>query len=101
LSLYDDVKANAQGIYERRMDGSMPCDEPWPGDHIALFRRRMPSADSVYIAHRPAGIVVPVPAGIFVRDRELTASPRRAAYVQNAERLMQTPWFGRMLPKKG
>ena len=39
LSDYEDVKANAEGIYERLADGSMPCDEPWPDDRIELFRR--------------------------------------------------------------
>ena len=39
LSQYDDVKSNAQAIYERLMDGSMPCDGPWSADSIALFRQ--------------------------------------------------------------
>ena len=39
LSRYEDVKSNAQGIYERVADGSMPCDGAWPADRIALFRR--------------------------------------------------------------
>jgi hypothetical protein len=39
LGDYEDVKANAEGIYERLADGSMPCDEPWPDDRIELFRR--------------------------------------------------------------
>jgi hypothetical protein len=39
LSKYDDVKANATAIYERLAEGTMPCDEPWKGDHIALFLR--------------------------------------------------------------
>jgi hypothetical protein len=34
-----DVRANAQGILERLTDGSMPCDEPWPDEQIALFDR--------------------------------------------------------------
>jgi hypothetical protein len=38
LSAYDDVKDNAAGIYDRLMDGSMPCDGQWPAEHIALFR---------------------------------------------------------------
>jgi hypothetical protein len=41
LSEYDDVKANAVTIHERLQDGSMPCDEPWPGDHVALFKQWM------------------------------------------------------------
>jgi hypothetical protein len=39
LASYEDVKANAEGIYERVADGSMPCDEAWPADHIARFRQ--------------------------------------------------------------
>jgi hypothetical protein len=39
LSQHEDVRANAQGIYERLADGSMPCDGAWSADHIALFRR--------------------------------------------------------------
>jgi len=39
LSDYQAVKANAGGIYERLADGSMPCDAPWPDEHVALFRR--------------------------------------------------------------
>jgi hypothetical protein len=39
LGRYEDVKANAEGIYERVADGSMPCDGAWPAEHIALFRR--------------------------------------------------------------
>ena len=39
LSRYEDVKSNAQGIYERVADGSMPCDGAWPADRMALFRR--------------------------------------------------------------
>ncbi len=41
LSSYDDVKEQAQNIYERLLDESMPCDEPWPKDRIALFKRWM------------------------------------------------------------
>ena len=39
LSAYADVKAQAEGIYSRLLDGSMPCDEPWPKERIALFKR--------------------------------------------------------------
>ena len=39
LADYEDVKANADGIYERLADGSMPCDGAWPADRVALFRR--------------------------------------------------------------
>jgi hypothetical protein len=39
LSHHEDVKANADGIYERMADGTMPCDGAWPADQIVLFRR--------------------------------------------------------------
>jgi hypothetical protein len=39
LSAYADVKAQAENIYNRLLDGSMPCDEPWPKDRIALFKQ--------------------------------------------------------------
>jgi hypothetical protein len=41
LSQYDDVGNNAEAIYERLEDGSMPCDDPWPPERIALFRQWM------------------------------------------------------------
>lgn len=41
LSSFTDVKAQAEEIYARVLDGSMPCDEPWPRDRIALFKRWM------------------------------------------------------------
>jgi hypothetical protein len=41
LADYDSVKDNAQGIYERLADQSMPCDGPWPAERIALFRSWM------------------------------------------------------------
>ncbi len=41
LSSFTDVKAQAEEIYARVLDGSMPCDEPWPKDRIALFKRWM------------------------------------------------------------
>jgi hypothetical protein len=41
LSQYEDVKSNAAGIYDRLADGSMPCDEAWPAERIALFRQWM------------------------------------------------------------
>ena len=41
LSQYDDVKSNATSIYERLVDGSMPCDGAWPEDRIALLRQWM------------------------------------------------------------
>jgi hypothetical protein len=41
LSSYDDVKAQADEIYSRLEDGSMPCDEAWPKEQIARFKRWM------------------------------------------------------------
>ena len=39
LGSYDSVKKNAEGIYERLADGSMPPGAPWPDERIARFRR--------------------------------------------------------------
>jgi hypothetical protein len=36
---YAEVKDRAGEILERVSDGSMPCDEAWPEDRVALFRR--------------------------------------------------------------
>jgi len=36
---YHDVSTNAESIFDRLEDGSMPCDEPWPSEQIDLFRR--------------------------------------------------------------
>jgi hypothetical protein len=41
LSSFADVKLHAQGIYERVLDGSMPCDEAWPQERIATFKQWM------------------------------------------------------------
>ncbi len=41
LSSYNDVKAQAEEIYARVLDGSMPCDDPWPKDRVAVFREWM------------------------------------------------------------
>jgi hypothetical protein len=41
LSSYDDVKAQAQAIYDRLEDESMPCDDPWPKEQIAKFKQWM------------------------------------------------------------
>jgi hypothetical protein len=39
LSSLADVKAQADAIYSRLVDGSMPCDEPWPKSQITAFRQ--------------------------------------------------------------
>jgi hypothetical protein len=38
LSSYDDVRANAEGIYARLAAGSMPCDGRWPAEEVERFR---------------------------------------------------------------
>jgi hypothetical protein len=38
LSSYEDVKANAEPIYERLADGSMPCDARWDDEQVRRFR---------------------------------------------------------------
>jgi hypothetical protein len=38
LRSYDDVRANAEAIYERLADGSMPCDGEWPPEQVERFR---------------------------------------------------------------
>ena len=38
LSSYDDVRANAEVIYTRLADGTMPCDGAWPANDVARFR---------------------------------------------------------------
>ncbi len=38
LSKYEDVKSNAESIYERLADGTMPCDDAWPDAQIAKFK---------------------------------------------------------------
>ncbi len=41
LSSYEQVKARAAEVYARLEDGSMPCDESWPEERLALFKRWM------------------------------------------------------------
>jgi len=38
LSSYGDVRANAENIYDRVEEGTMPCDGAWPPDRVQLFR---------------------------------------------------------------
>ena len=35
----DDVAEHSDVILGRLEDGSMPCDQAWPDDQVALFRR--------------------------------------------------------------
>jgi hypothetical protein len=41
LSSHAEVKAKAEAIYARLADGSMPCDDPWPQERLAIFKRWM------------------------------------------------------------
>ncbi len=36
---HEDVTEHADAILERLRNGTMPCDGPWPPDHIAVFDR--------------------------------------------------------------
>jgi hypothetical protein len=38
LASYDEVRDNAEAIYEKLSEGSMPCDGPWPDESVATFR---------------------------------------------------------------
>jgi hypothetical protein len=44
LSSYDNVRENAEEIYARLVDGTMPCDGPWPEEDIERFRRWIDAA---------------------------------------------------------
>ena len=35
----EDVSAHSDAILARLEDGSMPCDQAWPDDQVAIFRR--------------------------------------------------------------
>jgi hypothetical protein len=39
LSSYAEVRDNAESIYDRIEDGTMPCDIPWEPEQLALLRR--------------------------------------------------------------
>jgi hypothetical protein len=41
LSSYDDVRKNAESIYARLADGSMPCYGAWPAEDVERFRSWM------------------------------------------------------------
>ena len=38
LSSYDDARENAEGIYGRLANGTMPCDGAWQADDVTRFR---------------------------------------------------------------
>jgi hypothetical protein len=38
LSFYDDVRNNAEAIYDQLASGTMPCDGAWPADDLKRFR---------------------------------------------------------------
>ncbi len=38
LWLYDDVVVHKDGILAQLAAGDMPCDAPWPKEHVELFR---------------------------------------------------------------
>jgi hypothetical protein len=40
---YEDVRTNADAIFEQVSDGSMPCDGEWPVEQVDTFRRWMDS----------------------------------------------------------
>ena len=38
LSAHEDVRENAEEIFERLAEGTMPCDRPWPQENVERFR---------------------------------------------------------------
>jgi hypothetical protein len=38
LASYDDVRANAEAVYEKLAAGTMPCDGRWPAEDVERFR---------------------------------------------------------------
>jgi hypothetical protein len=41
LSSYDDVRTNADAIYGRLANGTMPCDGGWSAEDVQRFRTWM------------------------------------------------------------
>ena len=41
LSSYDDVRNNAEAIFEQLAAGTMPCDGAWPAEDVNRFRAWM------------------------------------------------------------
>jgi hypothetical protein len=38
LGSYEDVRDNAEAIYGRLENGTMPCDGAWPAEDVQRFR---------------------------------------------------------------
>ena len=38
LTSYEEVSENAEEIYARLAEGTMPCDAPWPEEDVEHFR---------------------------------------------------------------
>ena len=38
LSSWDEVREHAEEIHSRLVEGTMPCDAPWPEQDIERFR---------------------------------------------------------------
>jgi hypothetical protein len=38
LASYEDVRENAEAIYEQLAAGDMPCDGAWPDEDVQRFR---------------------------------------------------------------
>jgi hypothetical protein len=36
---HEDVSLHADAIVARLREGTMPCDGPWPAEHVDLFQR--------------------------------------------------------------
>jgi hypothetical protein len=43
LASYDDVRGNADAIYARLANATMPCDQAWPQEDVERFRAWMDS----------------------------------------------------------
>jgi hypothetical protein len=65
LSSYDDVRANAERIYRRLADGTMPCYGPWPATTSSAFAPRTAVMD---------------PAPQAAPNRSCSQGPLRAAH---------------------
>jgi hypothetical protein len=70
LGSYEDVRANAEEIYERLADGSMPCDARWPGEEVAA---RSPGRYSARF--RAQSSTTPIAPYSWSRARPATRAP--------------------------